>query len=201
MSRVMVRRVSLSDALSNLRGTSSMEAVGRDGERVVALRVGRDWRVAFRLVRDAAEGWRVTEFAAAHDGGLSGMDPLRRLPLGQLLAQARQLAGDPLPTGSALVSLRGNNLASFLREGRGRGRRPDLDYARLALEYVLLVQDGCTSPAREMSRRAGRGSVQVWTDRLTEARRRGLLSDPSPGVAGGELTEKAHALLFGDDPA
>lgn len=192
--------VSLSDALADLAGSSSTE-LSDDGSRLVALRHG-DWRVAFRLTSADGRTWDVTEFGTLHDGGgLSGMEPLRRLPLGQLLTDARRLAGDPAPGGLAQTSSTARSLAPFLDDGRGRGSRPDRDLAWLAYEYVMLLQEGHRSPARAISEKVGGGSPQVWTDRITEARRRGLLTMSRPGVAGGELTEKALTLLpFADDP-
>ncbi len=50
-----------------------------------------------------------------------------------------------------------------------------------------------------VSERMGGGSPAVWANRISEARKRGLLTEVRPGQTGGELTEKAHDLLFGGD--
>jgi hypothetical protein len=64
------------------------------------------------------------------------------------------------------------------------------------------VTEGDPSPAKTLSDRLG-GSAAVWANRISEARRRGLLTSPEPGEAGGHLTDKAEALLGHpfDDPA
>ncbi len=64
----------------------------------------------------------------------------------------------------------------------------------------MLIQEGDRSPAKTISERMGGGSPAVWANRISEARKRGLLSEVRPGRPGGELTEKAHDLLFGGDP-
>ena len=84
--------------------------------------------------------------------------------------------------------------AAFLVDGRGRRKRTDEDFARLAWEYVLLVNEGDPSPAKTLSNRLG-GSAAVWANRISEARRRGLLTSPEPGEAGGHLTDKGEELM------
>ncbi len=68
------------------------------------------------------------------------------------------------------------------------------------MEYVTLIQEGDRSPAKTISERMGSGSPAVWANRISEARKRGLLTEVRSGQSGGELTEKAHELLFGTDP-
>jgi hypothetical protein len=124
--------VNLSDALHALDGQSDVTPTG-DGARLVALRHNGSWRVAFRLAR-AANGrgpWEMTEFATTYTGsGSATVEMLRRLPLGELLRQARGLVAVPLdnvPTEKVggmdfVVDLDAVHLAPFFVDGRGRAR-------------------------------------------------------------------------------
>lgn len=197
--------MNLSDALSVLHGPSSVTPA-EDGARLVVLRHGESWRVGFRLVRagDRPGPWEMTEFATLYTGSESATaEMLRRLPLGELLRQARRLVSDPLdnvPVQRAgrlrLVDLDAAGLAPFLSDGRGRTKRTDEDFARLAWQYLLLVWDGDRTPAKTLSERHGHGSPAVWSNRISEARRRGLLRSAQTREAGAHLTDKGERLLF-----
>jgi len=75
----------------------------------------------------------------------------------------------------------------------GRRGRPDLYYAELAKQYVDLLAESST-PTKDLAQRLNY-SPSSTRDLLHQARRRGLLSSPATGLAGGELTEKAKRLL------
>jgi hypothetical protein len=201
--------VSLSEAVADLEGESLVRAVPREHTRLVVVRHGEDWRVGFRLTHDKPGPWEMVEFAALYTGtGAATAEMLRRLPLGALLRTARSLVSHPFdsrtvedPKSVKLVGVTEAALAPFLVDGRGKRKRTDEDFARLAWEYFLLVQEGDPSPAKTLSERLG-GSAAVWANRISEARRRGLLTSPERGEAGGHLTETADALLGRtfDDP-
>jgi hypothetical protein len=193
----------LSEALRQHEGESSVTSVGAD-VRLVVLAHEDEWRAGFHLSRTSGSTpWRMEEFAALYVGqGVAAAEGIRRLPIGGLLARARKLVSPARPkaTPGPFVSPSAIGLAGFRESGRGRGRRTDRDFAELAMEYVMLIQEGDRSPAKTISERTGGGSPAVWANRISEARKRGLLTEVRPGQSGGELTEKAHELLFGADP-
>lgn len=194
--------MTLSQALADLRGEHLVRSVPGEADRFVVVRHGDDWRVGFRLTHRRPGPWEMVEFSALYAGaGTPTAEDLRRLPLGALLRKARALvsgAADQLPSEKVgrlrIVDLDRANLAAFLVDGRGRRKRTDEDFARLAWEYVLLVNEGDPSPAKTLSNRLG-GSAAVWANRISEARRRGLLTAPEPGEAGGHLTDRGEELM------
>jgi hypothetical protein len=202
--------VSLTEAMTELQGESLVRAVPGEHTRLVVVRHGADWRVGFRLTHNKPGPWEMVEFGALYTGsGTATAEMLRRLPLGALLRQARGLVSHPFddrpvedPKRIKLATPTEMALAPFLVDGRGRRKRTDEDFAQLAWEYYALVTEGNPSPAKTLSDRLG-GSAAVWANRISEARRRGLLTSPGPGEAGGHLTDKAEALLGHpfDDPA
>ena len=194
----------LSDALHDQPGSSSVTAAG-DGDLLVVFRHEDTWSVGFRLTppRNKRGPWQMSEFGSRYMGaGFVTSEDLRRLPIGTLLGQARDLARASVrpPTGF-FHKPSDLSLSGFRGDGRGKGKRTDRDFAELAQEYVFLVEDGDRSPAKTLSERIGNGSPAVWANRISEARQRGLLSEVTPGKSGGELTSKAHDVLFGNDPA
>ena len=193
----------LSQALRQHEGQSSVIALGAD-VRLVVLTHEDQWRAGFHLSRPPGSAlWRMEEFATLYVGqGVAAAEGIRRLPIGGLLARARKLVSQARPkaTPGPFTSPSNLALAGFRESGRGRGRRTDRDFAELAMEYVMLIQEGDRSPAKTISERTGGGSPAVWANRISEARKRGLLTEVRPGQSGGELTEKAHELLFGADP-
>ena len=195
---VMVPRT-LSEALDTTPGSSSTTATD-DGSRLVVIRHGADWLVGFRLIRvpGSAGVWQMTEMAARYLGpGASSVADLRALPLGELLAEARRLAGpdeDPSPR-RRLTSLDESYLRPFLTEREHGKARPDKDYAQLAWVYVGLLERGITTPAAYLAEKHGHGSAAVWANRLSAARSRGLLTRVNRTTAGGELTDRAMEVL------
>lgn len=197
--------MTLSDALHALDGPTFVTR-NSDGTRLVTLRHGDSWRVGFRLVRagERPGPWEMVEFATLYTGrGSATAEMLRRLPLGELLQQARSLVSDPLDNVPVqkigkieLVDLDAVHLAPFLVDGRGQAKRTDEDYAWLAWEYLMLVWQGDRTPAKRLSERHGHGSPAVWSNRISEARRRGLLKKATTRESGAHLTEKGERLLF-----
>ena len=194
--------MSLSQTIGELEGESLVRAVPGEDSRLVVLRHGDDWKVGFRLIHDRPGPWQMTEFSAVYTGdGSATAEMLRRLPLGDLLRRARRAVSRPTddqPVQSTKLfrpsDIDAMRLAAFLVDGRGRRKRTDEDFAQLAMVYLLLVTDGDPAPAKSLSERHG-GSPAVWANRISEARRRGLLTSPQPGAAGGYLTDKGEAIL------
>lgn len=85
----------------------------------------------------------------------------------------------------------------------GRAGRDDIEYARLCARYVAIVRTGARKPLVALKAESEALGEPLSASRLRsllyEARRRGLLTDAPDGAAGGDLTEKALALLEGDD--
>lgn len=189
----------MSKALDDMQG-SSKHAAQSDGSHLVVLRHERLWLVCFRLVLDGGT-WAVSEMAVryAGSGGTTG-EAIRRLPIGGLLKEARRLVGRSAASSRGRLTRPSKvRLAPFLRDGRGGFRRPDADYANLAVEYLLRVRDGDRSPAKSLHEELGFGSPAVWANRIGEARRRRLLTKGRPGEPGGRLTAKAERLHGLDD--
>jgi hypothetical protein len=194
--------MTLSQALADLRGDHLVRSVPGETDRIVVVQHGDEWRVGFRLTRRRSGPWEMVEFSALYTGeGSTTAEDLRRLPLGALLRHARRLVSNPVDQVPhemvgrlRIVDVDSARLAAFLVDGRGRRKRTDEDFARLAWEYVLLVNEGDPSPAKTLSDRHG-GSSAVWANRISEARRRGLLTAPEPGEAGGQLTDRGEELM------
>jgi len=180
-----------------------------DGSSLVVVRHS-SWLVGFRLVKIAGV-WQMTEMAARYlRQGATSVAGLRALPLGELLAEARRLAGQgateekaPRPAGK-LTRPGEIHLRPFLADERKRGtRRPKSDYAWLAYEYVALLERGITTPAKHIAETYGGGSAALWANRISKARDLELLTKEGTTTAGGELTDLAWELLglaeFDDD--
>jgi len=194
----------LSEALDHQSGTSS-HTVLVDGSHLVTINHGRSWRVGFRITSQPKAGrgqLDVSDVAVRHVGsGRMAAQDVRNLPIGKLLAQARNLVSGSLAVPSTVVAgiefvdIDSGRLAAFLVDGRGGPKRTDADYAKLALVYALLVESGSRSPAKALHERHGHGSPAVWANRVSDARKRGLLSKIPSGESGGHLTAKAERLL------
>jgi hypothetical protein len=77
----------------------------------------------------------------------------------------------------------------------GRRGRTDTYYARVARDYVELMEQGDQSPVATLARRKCLDAKTV-SNLLGAARLRGLLTPPPRrGRAGGQLTEAARRLL------
>ncbi|MDN4175572.1 hypothetical protein QWY28_21595 [Nocardioides sp. SOB77] len=161
------------------------------------------------LVSDARVGMRLTDkpsepsltevaFVPAEDDG--GLTPtaVRAVALGALYAQAREDVAVSRRQVGEFTSPDRVRLDAFLTPRRGVPLR-DKDYAGLAQEYAFLVEDGDRSPARTLSAKYGNGSPGQWSNRIGEARRRGLLTPGERGKPSGELTDKAERLLGATD--
>ncbi|MGY0234970.1 hypothetical protein [Longispora urticae] len=204
----------LSTVLADAAESGAGSRLCADGAaRLIAIRHEQDGQVyvvGFRLVPagEHAGEWHMAEFATrtVDDQPARGMTgkTVRELPIGQLLTQARNLAGQSRatrPPGQPFAFARPDELAldAFLTEGRGKRRRDDFAFAELALTYAFLVEEGDTTPAKTLAARHG-GSAGTWANRIAEARRRGMLTPVRPGEAGGTLTDKAMQLLTANDP-
>ncbi|MEU8079250.1 hypothetical protein AB0B31_27865 [Catellatospora citrea] len=124
---------------------------------------------------------------------------IRALPIGELLAEAKRAAGNLAEQTAktahrVLANPSDYALMAFRADRRGKSERSDTDYAELALEYAILLQRGVRSPIREFADTYG-GVPGTWANRISEARRRGLLTPAKSGEAGGALTDKALELL------
>jgi hypothetical protein len=76
----------------------------------------------------------------------------------------------------------------------GRRGRSDRFYVEVCVAYIDAVQAGEPAPVQAAADRLGFKHAHV-RDALHRARRRGLLTPPPPGRAGGQLTDKARAVL------
>jgi hypothetical protein len=77
----------------------------------------------------------------------------------------------------------------------GNQGRDDLEYAAIAAMYVRMLGASRT-PLRALVDELGPGyTAAAVRAMVNRARKRGLLTSAPPGRAGGELTEKARALL------
>jgi hypothetical protein len=84
-------------------------------------------------------------------------------------------------------------IARGTQKRRGRPPESDLKYARVATAYVEACDAG-HHPVKTVATtfKIPPATATVW---IQAARRRGLLSETSPGVAGGSLTPRARAVL------
>ena len=172
-----------------------MERAGRT--YLVVMRYEDDWIVGFRVTRDTHNSpWRVVESAFRQplkSVGMNGND-IRELPLGELMARAKLLATEEVGDSSGSPEA-GRRLPGELGAFASRGPKSDLDYARLARTYVNIVQSGNRNPSATLVTLTGYGTAGTWTNRIMEARKRGLLTAGRRGEAGGSLTSKAAELV------
>jgi len=128
---------------------------------------------------------------------------LRRVPFGEIESAARLLLKWELavrhhheaPEVRAMLGDGGRQLRESLAEARRPGRRGrnDAPYASLAAEYVKRLAS-TTTPVKDLALEMHFSDHRI-RNMLAEARRRGLLTRPPSGKSGGQLTEKAVALL------
>jgi hypothetical protein len=140
--------------------------------------------------------------AAVPSGGLTAR-ALRRVHLGRAI----ELAYEQLDRWLERDQRHGSPLPSkFTREAVNVPRRPgrkgrdDRFYAVIAAAYVDALKRGSHQPVRAAARTLSESSGGIYEpayvrDLLHVARRRGLLTRPPKGRAGGELTEKALEAL------
>ena len=135
-------------------------------------------------------------------------------PVSGLVLSATELRSIPWGTLHAFAATKARDVYGFLSVpaptstwaqtvAKGQQRRPgrkghgDEHYARVAHEYVELLQQGERFPIRVMSGRWNEPEKYV-REQVSRCRPRthGMLTDaPKRGVAGGELTEKAISVL------
>jgi hypothetical protein len=134
-------------------------------------------------------------------GGLVTGD-LRDIPLHEISLQALMYlrTGEPPDgwEGSRYKPLQPpKGWATNLAKRPGRAGRGDVHYARVATQYVGVLDQ--PKPLIALAKQLRLKPSQVRS-MLYEARRRGLLTDPPvKGRAGGELTKKAHDILEAHD--
>ncbi|MET1037645.1 MAG: hypothetical protein ABW075_05180 [Aeromicrobium sp.] len=184
----------LAELMDSVSAPSAVH-VSDEGERLVAMRLADDWDVGLRLHRRTSyRTWNVLEIAVRLRGGqesISGND-VRELPLGALIEEARRLATKSArPDVAARPAV---DLAALLEARDNRFGSDDDALAALAFEYVSIVETGSRTPSVELAGRFG-GSPGTWTNRVSEARRRGFLTPVDRGEAGGSLTPKALSTL------
>ena len=176
------------------------------GDYVAAFKHARSWVVAIRLTRSERGAWSPAEMLTRHAGkGPVTAEDYRRLPLGALTNKARALVAkdraeqakrDVAVVGHTgklpIIDIRRARLSAWLVDARHGGTRNDKDYAELAYEYARLGDSGDPSPAKTLAADFG-GSPAVWSNRFTEARKRGMLSKSGRGKVS-HLTAKAERL-------
>lgn len=168
-----------------------------DGFHVVT-RLEGGWLLGLRLVRRAGRHEVVEaqflSFQAEGAGLSTGF--LRTVPLGQIIDAARAHAAEVAEVISGEAAAR---LFELLEPWRRDARTSDVtrdetSYAALVARYVELVSRGDRKPADTIGKELGMSAVTV-SQRVREARQRGLLTDAPPGKPGGDLTELAYHLL------
>ena len=137
------------------------------------------------------------------EGGLTA----RTLRKGLHLGRASELAYEQIDTWLRQEQRMARPRPSkFTRDAIDVPRRPgskgrdDLYYAVVASAYVHALEQGSAKPvvtAAQALSKHYRGTYEpaYVRDLLHVARQRGLLTRPPRGRAGGQLTEKAHAVL------
>jgi hypothetical protein len=83
-----------------------------------------------------------------------------------------------------------------IRRPGPRGK-DDLHFAKLAAAYVDHLNEG-RQPIEALAEEESLSKVTI-RNQIREARRRGVLAETRQGVAGGQLTAKANALLKGEE--
>ncbi|MFD8532117.1 hypothetical protein ACFV0L_32355 [Streptosporangium canum] len=166
------------------------------------------WRVQ-AVWRDGSAGPVELHITAKPDansrdvqGGIT-TGTLRAIPLPEMTEEARQ----PWPmiesatrsltthaqTADKAVELIRSTVEAEPRPGRSG--RPDLFYALVAYAYFAYSRLG-TNAIRRLAEATGveRRTAENWVNHARD--KRGMLTDPPSGKAGGELTEKAKQLLL-----
>lgn len=124
-------------------------------------------------------------------------DPNAKPPYGEPLVDRPGEAGLYAPS---LEPWNVNPTRVLDRSRRGREPPDLLPLARLASEYVALVEAGVRHPHPTLAAR--HGYSDSWSaGRINKARNRGLLTSIGSGRSGGELTEMARQLLAEDSAA
>jgi hypothetical protein len=164
-------------------------AFADDGELARFEMTAIDIRAATRFP-DIARAWRRT-----------GRVPLsarlfHSVPLGKLTTEARALLRHlhtdvPSPDPKQVAVAR--RWAKRFSERPGMRGRDDRDYAELASKYVEMLAGG-RAPVKRLAEHLHMAESRV-ANLLSEARRRGVLTVPPSGRAGGRLTGYGNRLL------
>jgi hypothetical protein len=210
--------------IRNLDGSTATRQLGMFHPRALDDRsvwveapLGEAWTVAYRLV--VQRGVPVVgemrifphdEYPGRHPGEWRGvfLQAATAAPEGGLTARLlRQVrVGEHMKVmGQILEKLRGelSHLGLTMPPPRrtprpvkiqDRKHRQDGLYARLAEAYVAAFNAGSRTPSADVARRWKLSAAKV-RDLLFKARRRRLLTAAPNGKSGGELTEKAYAIL------
>ena len=128
-------------------------------------------------------------------GGLTARR-LRTLHVSAAVARTRSVLRD-LVRGGIFAQGMGyrEQVLSEPRQPGSRGRG-DAYYARIAAMYVDAVGRGSARPAADVAAELGTYSSAYVRDVVSEARRRGLLTQPPRrGLPGGQLTDRARTAL------
>lgn len=171
-------------------------ASDEEGSTITEL-LGDGWVVDFFWARGFHRGGptRITVRAQADKKadlarGITS-DVLRSVPLAQALEKV-QLIRPHVESFERRVA----GLKETVRVGRAG--REDLFYARLAREYLRLLDEGARAPIRALAEAYG-VSVETMRARIKEARSgRALIAGP-PGRQADRLTAKAQRLLDAAD--
>ena len=182
----------------------------------------RDWMVSYRVVPQDGQlvvaEIRIEPGAYTEDelegrtkppvppGGLVAREVRGAIRTGEALDAARDKlrrlydhAERPAPPNAAFEFTLPEGFA-FTREvvdappRVGRSGRPDSFYAQYAAAYVDAIANGSKSPVKDVAVQLNEQPEYV-RDVLHNARRRGLLTRPPKGRSGGQLTDKARAVL------
>jgi transposase-like protein len=118
---------------------------------------------------------------------------LRNLPIGSLVSDLREGIFKTMEEGTHADEFRKFLAGEFSRRPGRRGR-PDAFYAEIAQHYVRRLEAGSLTPVRDIAEdlRYSTSMVNNW---VSQARKRGLLTEAPPGRAGGDLTTRAAGLL------
>lgn len=168
-------------------------------------RSGRMSLTAYQWAENRGQGTRdggwgtwsgqVEDLEAADAQGIT-KQLLRHLPLSEVVAEAQtqwEIAASALEQ----LGLVEGGWADAIRGATSkpkRHKRPDSLYAHAAARYAALVRAGHRRPVQQMARES-EFTVPAITEWIKESRARGFLTATTPGRAGGELTEKAIAVL------
>jgi hypothetical protein len=132
----------------------------------------------------------------ALDGQPVGQSLLGALALGRVQSALSRALEDP-----AAGVILGERYGAVQQRRPGRRGHPDLWYAVPAQRYVRALQESPRAPyvflVEEDALNGKHSTVDEWKALIRRARdsNRGLLTPAQPGVAAGELTDKAKALL------
>ena len=164
-----------------------------DRKDVLALIADAGMFVGLRLHADEGQ-WICKELAicAGADSHVTP-DGLSAVNFVEVTRAAAELAADLVGGAKVVEQL----LAPWRVNTRGSGKaRDDIAYAALAFRYVQLVNAGERHPAKALGQQLGMSPVTV-SQRIREARNepRNLLSESTPGSAGGQLTDKAQRII------